>query len=192
MKSLISIYLTQTANGGWTPRIGDPTFVGWLTVVFYFAVAYLCYRNAKALTIKTGFNSLAVSWWIITSVLLFLGFNKQLDLQSLMTEIGRKIMMHEGWYANRRTIQKQFVIALATGGFAMLFVDAWILRRHLRSLRLVFIGTTILMTFIILRAASFHHVDRFLGFQIAGFRTNWILELGSLALIGLGAFRQTG
>jgi hypothetical protein len=44
-----------------------------------------------------------------------------------------------------------------------------------------------LLTFIAIRAASFHHFDRFIGHEVGGVRMNWILELGGISLIAANA-----
>jgi hypothetical protein len=46
----------------------------------------------------------------------------------------------------------------------------------------------LLLTFIVVRAISFHHVDVFLKSGIAGLRMNWLLELGGISLVGGAAF----
>jgi hypothetical protein len=38
-----------------------------------------------------------------------------------------------------------------------------------------------------MRAASFHHVGVFLGRRVLGLKLNWLLELGSIALVALSA-----
>jgi hypothetical protein len=45
-----------------------------------------------------------------------------------------------------------------------------------------------LVTFVAVRAASFHHIDRWLGYGVV--RLNWVLELGGIALVALSALRQ--
>lgn len=190
MQSLLLVCLAQSMDRGWKPGIGDPTFIGWFITFSYFAVSYLCFRNARNLTRRSGINSLTMTWWLITAVLVFLGFNKQLDLQSLITEIGRSVAIEQGWYENRRMVQKEFVLALAVGGFGVLLAWAWVLRRHFRNLRLVFIGMILLIVFIVGRAAVFYHADKLLGFRVTSSQIGWILELGSLALIGLGSYKR--
>lgn len=58
-------------------------------------------------------------------------------------------------------------------------------------LRLVWValsGIVLLFSFVVIRAASFHHVDQFLG---AGpFKMNWVLELGSIGIIAFAARRD--
>src|ERR1041384_5677187 len=44
--SAIAPIFAFTDGDRWRPGIGDPTFIGWFTVVAYFATAYLCWRAA--------------------------------------------------------------------------------------------------------------------------------------------------
>ena len=44
------------------------------------------------------------------------------------------------------------------------------------------------MGFVVIRAASFHHVDAFLASRLGGLRWNWILELGGILIVAVGAF----
>src|SRR5215471_20103805 len=65
-------------------------------------------------------------------------------------------------------------------------VGCWILARGLGSAdieRRAWRGTTLVTGYVLIRAASFHHVDRFIGRTILGFRWNWILEMGGIALV---------
>jgi len=97
----------------WRPGIGDPTIGGWVTVLLYFLAVISCWKTAR--------NSYLSDWkvWYAISVLLFaMGINKQLDLQSALTELGRVLAYQEGWYANRQTVQLYFIAAVA-------FVCGW-------------------------------------------------------------------
>jgi hypothetical protein len=50
------------------------------------------------------------------------------------------------------------------------------------------VGLGFLMTFVAVRAASFHHVDQWLRHGVV--RLNWALELGGIALIAFSAWQQ--
>jgi hypothetical protein len=47
-----------------------------------------------------------------------------------------------------------------------------------------------LLSFVAIRAASFHHVDILLSAHLAGLKLNWILELGGIAFVAFGAYRS--
>ena len=43
------------------------------------------------------------------------------------------------------------------------------------------------MGFVVIRAASFHHVDALLASRLGGLKWNWILELGGILIVAVGA-----
>ena len=51
-------------------------------------------------------------WLLVTLLMALLCLNKQLDLQSLFTDIGRVISWKQGWYEERREFQKWFVLGV--------------------------------------------------------------------------------
>jgi hypothetical protein len=118
---------------------------------------------------------------------LLLGVNKQLDLQSALTALGRYVAREQGWYDRRQELQIVFIIVVAALGCAALAWLAWLVRRASRGRLLAIIGLIVVLTFVLIRAFSFHHVDRFLGVTFAGLKANWILELGGIGCVGLGA-----
>ena len=98
----------------WRPGIGDPTIGGWITVALYFLACLSCCRTMVAiLSPGTTRQFDGFIWRGIAVMFFFLGINKQLDLQSAFTEIGRMIAASEGWYGERRTVQFYFIIGAA-------------------------------------------------------------------------------
>ena len=168
----------------WRPEIGDPTFMGWFTVAAYFAAALLAWRAARQ-SIPTR-----RLWFGVAAVMAFLCLNKQLDLQSLFTDLGREIARHDGWYGERRKVQKVFVVAVLAGAGLFGGLFAWRFRGFLGGHKLLAFGLLFLLTFIVVRAISFHHVDVFLKQGIAGMRWNWILELSGIFLVAAAAFKD--
>ena len=45
------------------------------------------------------------------------------------------------------------------------------------------IGAAIVLAFELIRAASFDHIDRFIGNRIPGFKWNWVLEMGGISIV---------
>src|SRR5512145_1767020 len=88
-------------RGQWHPTIGDPTFMGWFTVAAYFAGAFCAYFTAYK--IRTPDRQAFLFWCACGVFLTALGINKQLDLQSLFTEMGRQVAKAQGWIEQRRT-----------------------------------------------------------------------------------------
>ncbi|MCA9652372.1 MAG: hypothetical protein H6712_04615 [Myxococcales bacterium] len=197
----------------WSPGIGDPTVMGWLTVVAYLAAAWLClrafmvekagpprpYRQAIKALLRVirkrwpdppGPARRAGMWLGLAITMLCLGINKQLDLQTLLTELARVAAMSEGWYDNRRAVQLGFIGAFSITALAAAVGLWWVMRGHLADFRLALVGMVLLIVFVIVRATSFHHVDVFLGAVDDDFRMNWVLELGGISIVAVAAARR--
>ena len=182
------ILLVQTPDGGWEPGIGDPTFIGWLTVVCYFAAAYQCYRAyQKARSLGPNAHRLTFAWLVLFAGMCLLGLNKQLDLQSLLTVIARKNAKDYGWYEDRRTFQVALIGGLVLSGLAAGAWIAWYMRKHLKHFGVAAAGAVFLAVFIVVRASSFHHVDLLLGAEALGVRFNALLEISGIACIAFNA-----
>jgi hypothetical protein len=114
---------------------------------------------------------------------LALGVNKQLDLQSALTEAGRVVANIQGWYAQRALVQLAFIVVVAIictiAGIALviwarrarLAALAWLNRYNTRSLLCV--GPSGILP---PRGPFYKH-------RISGLRWNWILEMGGIAVV---------
>jgi hypothetical protein len=176
------------ANFNWSPGIGDPTIGGWVTVIFYLLAVISCWKTAyKLARVNTGVSQEQRTWRAMSALFLALGINKQLDLQTALTEVGRMLAHSEGWYDQRQVVQLAFIVLIAiicVVGALMLLIWS---RNAPAPTWLALIGTMFVLGFVLMRAASFHHMDRFLGERILGFRLNWILEIGGISLVLVGS-----
>ena len=167
---------------GWSPGVGDPTPFAWLTVVAYLAA---CLTTARAAWRDAPSN--AGAWLCIAICLGLLAINKQLDLQTLLTVLARAEARTDGWYDSRRLVQMLFILCLlAVSGAAM----AWLLyltRRRRRPLRVAALGMILLLLFVCVRAASFHHMDTFLGLSFLATNMSHALEIVGILTVGLAA-----
>jgi hypothetical protein len=73
------------AEFNWRPGIGDPTIGGWITVLLYFLAVLSTWKTSGVISTP---NEKAL-WLLICLMFVALGINKQLDLQTAFTEIGR-------------------------------------------------------------------------------------------------------
>ncbi len=179
--------LAYNVNGGWEPGIGDPSAMGWVTVVAYFVAALLCGMAAWKSKTANPARSPIVFWSILAVGMGLLGVNKQLDLQTWLTLFAKRIALNGGWYGERRVVQGAFVGMVALSGAAGLVGMRFLAGQLTRPVLMALIGAVFLGCFIIIRAASFHHVDQMLGMDFGGMRLNWILELGSITCIAVAA-----
>jgi hypothetical protein len=162
----------------WKPGIGDPTIGGWVTVVLYFFAVWSTWKTAHSAA-----SSERQLWRTISILFVGLGINKQLDLQTAFTELGRMIAFDEGWYGERRTVQLWFVMGVVLICiFIAIILLIWARKSPIPTW-LALIGTTTVLAFVLIRAASFHHIDRFIGDRILGLKWNWVLEMSGIAIV---------
>ncbi len=173
----------------WSPTIGDPTWIGWLTVTAYFICGYKSYRvlRSSERIFEDPIQRQRLLWLSITLTMVFLGINKQLDLQSFFTAAARVLSKEYGWYAERRFYQTFFIAALGVLGLTAITVmlGFYYKVRHMHGIAIV--GLLALIVFILIRASSFHYVDSLLSSQVWGFKMNALLELSGIALVMLNA-----
>ena len=189
---------------GWRPGIGDPTVLGWTIVVLYLSTASLCawalhvarlgarravdfpgdrrFRNRSA-----AYRASFCFWALLAGLCLFLGINKQLDLQGWLTEVGRQIAREQGWIHERRRVQSLVVGLIALGGLTtlatLLYLTRELLPRHVPA----FAGTILLACFLLSRAVSFHHLDVLLNRRLLGIEAVYALELAGIACVAVCA-----
>lgn len=167
----------------WAPQIGDPTLLGWTAVFAYGLTAILC-----LMAFGRSPNRTEKTFWLVLSVTLaFLMINKQLDLQSALTSIGRCMAKIQGWYDDRKNVQILFIISILIASVFLVGFSLRAMRRHIRFVWLALIGSVCLLAFVAIRAIGFHHFDAFIGFQIHNVRLNWLMELGGTTMIALNA-----
>jgi hypothetical protein len=178
----------------WYPIIGDPSLMGWFTVAAYFVAALLCWRasvTAKRTRPPGVIPASALFWFALVVFLIFLGTNKQLDLQTWLTALAKQLSKAQGWYENRRIVQIIFIALVALAGILFFAGLVWLTRARWKSHWLALAGSMFLACFIVVRAASFHHIDQWLGWRIGGLKVNWILELGGIGCIAFSAWKNS-
>lgn len=175
----------------WSPGLGDNNAMGWLTVAVYLAAALAAMSTARRMPrSEAGAGRERVFWWGAAGIMLALGVNKQLDLQSLMTMIARCNAQLSGWYDARRIVQEAFIYLIAAGAVVALGLVALLLRGILGRIWPALLGLGFVSLFVVVRAASFHNVDLLLGSTVAGIKLNWLLELPGPTLVALVALRR--
>ncbi len=171
----------------WTPGIGDPTVLGWATVVAYAATFVLCVRAFRK--VKGGARRHEASLWaILAGMMLALGVNKQLDLQTWFTQVARDFVLGRGLYDQRRAYQGMFILAAGVASLGAVGALGFLAYRRRWPLWPV-AGATFLVGYVIVRAASFHHVDQIISLSIPGARLSSLIELVGIAIVGGSAFR---
>ena len=169
----------------WRPAIGDPTWIGWITVAAYLMAAWFCARAGWRARQPAGGqqNESPLPWFVFAAGLCLLGVNKQLDLQTAFIQMGRLLARGEGWYPQRRLAQIIFVLALGAALAGMLFIVICRRRHFFKNHALTLLGSIFLAAFVFLRAAIFNHVDAEAGLGLG--EGQW---MDSLELAGVFCF----
>jgi hypothetical protein len=170
----------------WSPGIGDPTAMGWITVMVYLAAAAVAVVVASRAPFPAGSRRRERLFWaLLAAVLLALAVNKQLDLQSYVTALGRCAARHQGWYDRRRLVQEMVILGLLVV-MVLLAVGLWrLMRGTLARSGAALAGLILVLGFVAIRAAGFHHVDALIKMDVRNMRLNWLFELTGPGLIGL-------
>ena len=179
----------------WSPVIGDPHFMGWFTVAAYAVTAVMALRlliRSRDVYDYRTLSAQRIFWVGVFLLFAFLAVNKQLDLQSLFTAIGRCHAKLNGWYDERRGFQRMFIVSLLLVA-AVTFLFLMILFRKIVSRNwLAFLGIFLVVSFVLVRAVGFHDFDEIIGFEIRNIRMNWILELSGIACVLASIFMVRG
>lgn len=170
----------------WRASLADASASDWITVAAYLLAAVIAVRAAQ--TARRGAETREGLFWRLTAALLvFLGINELFDLQTVLTAVGKAWAQQGGWYEDRRLYQFEFIIALAVfvflGGLAALRLT----RGTHHTVRWALLGLVFIGVFVLLRAASFHHVDALLGMGPDTFNWGSVQEMLGIVIIGYAA-----
>lgn len=178
--------LLECVFGSWSPTIGDPTTLGWVTVAAYALAAIWLWVAARGN--EGGERYL---WRLCALFLAFLCVNKQLDLQSFLTAAGRCHAQQTGWYDDRRAFQETFIYGvMAAAGLGILLMLLLLREKIGRNLLLLF-GIVVLSAFIVIRAAGAHKFDALISQNVGPFEVNHLLELGGIAILLLACLLRS-
>jgi hypothetical protein len=188
MQTALTCAFTQ-----WQWGLGDNTVMGWLTVLAYLVAAAASVVAARRMAGPGPLERRERQfWWIAAGIMFALAVNKQLDLQTLFTLIARCHAQLSGWYDIRRIIQRDFILGVAVAGVAFIGLLAYLLRGILARVWPALLGLGFVCLFVLVRAASFHHMDSLLGTWVFGVKMNWLLELPGPILVALVARTRRG
>lgn len=157
--ALSDTVFSQCVSAGWQLSIGDPTFLGWALFAAYALAAVLA-----GMVLYTSPFALAhckreqLLWGLIAGLMAAIALNKQLDLQTLILTAGRCLGKEQGWYEERRLVQRDFILVLTglaalTGGGTI-----WLLRGIVRDNLTALLGLAALATFVVIRGGHLFHI----------------------------------
>lgn len=172
----------------WRSSIAHADLADWVTVAAYLIAAFLAGRSAQRA--RPPEENLERWFWRFTAVLLaFLAVNELLDLQTLLTAVGRAYARADGWYEDRRSVQFVFVLALGAAGLVTSIVLCWLTRTMDGAVRLAVVGLMFIGIFVLFRAASFHHLDVLFSRGTGPFNWGSLQEIAGIMIVLAAAAR---
>ena len=163
----------------------------------YGVATALCFRcqnrsrSENELGKSAANRSTPKTWFAIAGLLLLLGLNKQLDLQTLFLQAGREIALAAGWYGERRRLQMVFVLVLGTVVLSSLLTLVWKQRRFFWQHPLTLPGSVLLVCYVLLRAAAIDPADEATELSLDHRRLMAGMELSGILCLALAAGRAT-
>ncbi len=174
----------------WSFESHDPAWA-WFIVGMYSIAALLCLRalfcSQRSLFPKSIRKKCGIFWGILFAVMLFLACNKQLDMQTYITAVAREVAHAQGWYDQRRAIQKEVIIVLGLIAFLFLSYLIYMIYNLPSSYKISMVGALFTFTFIGMRASSFHHLDHYVAQTIYGVKLHILIEICGSLIVSIGA-----
>lgn len=188
--------------------VNDPILGAWIIFFCYFAAALACARAFRASSAGSrmaaqyaseerrardradAYRASRLFWGLVIALFVFLGINKQIDMQTWITMWGREVAKAQGWYEHRGLVQTIFVLAVALTGVVTLSLLLRRTRHLLPRHVLAFVGLCLLAVYMIVRATSVHEVELAMKLDYLGIRLGWVLELSGIVCVGLCAVRN--
>lgn len=193
--------MTPADDSRWHLAVGDPTLLGWVTMVAYLVAGLACWRAHRFCSFGTRMlltsapaearhQERLASWWIgVGALMILLGLNKQLDLQTLLTAVGKEMALAQGWYAGRKQVKLAFVMLLGLVLGSLGLVVAYALRRVWRRLMPSLLGLVLILGFVEVRAVVFHALSVAPDSDVV--TDPWYLELAGVGLVLWDAHRAS-
>ena len=163
--------------------VGDPTVLGWTTFALYL-IAAACSLRCGLIGGKSGNPSeLGHVWRVQAGVFLLLGLNKQLDLQTALIELGRRLTLFAGWYQYRREIQILFFAGLVAMGCVVVVKHSNAMRNFGRKHPLAASGDVLIGAYILIRTIYMDHLGEMMGFDLENVPGLWVAEILGLIFV---------
>jgi hypothetical protein len=176
------IWALTDPPGGYTLGFHDNDALDWIITLGYLLAAAACFF-AWRLEQRSPHRRVPRFWLVLGILLALLGINKQLNLQTLLGDVGRNAAEVQGWYEHRRTVQKLFVIGAGLVGLGVLGGLTWWVRRDWRRYLLGIAGLALAGLYAAVRAATFNHMVHEPGGPRHHPLSQEVLEVSAILLI---------
>ncbi|MBB3860410.1 drug/metabolite transporter (DMT)-like permease [Novosphingobium hassiacum] len=170
---------------------GAHPFLGLVACFFYIGVSFAA-LSAWRLSERPDDR---LRWGLVAAFFVMLAILRGSGLEAAATSAMRDAFMQDGLYEQRRDVQRPLAalaVVLISGALALFYFK----RPRSQGKRGVgrrewprfwaMVGVILMCGVVLMRLISFHELDRYLYGPV---RANWILDVGSSAIVVLAAFR---
>jgi hypothetical protein len=157
-----------------------------VTSAAYLGITLLCIVgawNAQHASSNPYLRRHRIFWLSLAAFFFLLFINKQFQILSWFTALGRGLAWGQGWHTDRQIVQQWIILVIFATVSVLLLLIFWSVRDTLRNYWLILIGAGLLLGFTLIRAISFHAIDAFLFEPHAGIQLNWIVELTLIVFV---------
>ncbi|MFC1762272.1 hypothetical protein ACFL6U_09345 [Planctomycetota bacterium] len=187
-RTLRAILIRAYREGSWKDKAGDPEVLGWLVTILYLGTAIICLFNGDWSRRDIRTVRYLWFWWLLGLSILFLGINKQLDLQMLLADIGRTYSHAMGWHSARKAVQIRTVALLVSVSLGILAIISFHMRKAHRSTWIAIGGLILIVGVVGSNLVSLPRLGRLLRTHTLGIRLGDLLEIVSILAVGLSAW----
>jgi hypothetical protein len=170
--------------------VGDPTVVGWTTFALYLLASAGCLRCGLTNGDFKNHSAVRQMWRVQAGVLLFLGLNKQLDLQTPLIQFGKRLALSLGWHEYRGVIEIAFFAGLVAVIGLLVVKHSKAARSFARKHPLTASGDVLVGAYILIRTIYMDHLGEMMGFDLDKVPGLWSVEILGLVLVISGAIFQ--
>jgi hypothetical protein len=171
----------------WHLQFNDNTPGGWLATLLYGVVIPLCWNAfAQRKAAEPGYAGLSRRFWFSFSLAVTgLGINKQLDLQTLFSQVAHVMFIRVGMSEYLRFVE--FIVGIMTiavGAMVALYLCIIAEQAHSTE-RFVILAALALLAFSVFRFASFNHLPiPFMGRH----RPSLLVEIAVLTFLSVAVW----
>lgn len=179
--------MLSCAFGRWLHNIGDPGLAAWGIVALYALAAGLALRAG----LRAGPRDERAFWQIAAALLAVYAVNKELDLQTLLTGLGRCLSRAEGWHDRRWIIQLAVTALLGAVFVGAVTLAALRMKDLMSRTGIAAAGLVLVCGYAVARAVIINHVDGLAGLNFEALRLSWLFEVPGALLVIAGATLDT-
>lgn len=156
----------------------------YVRVTVYLVASGACFAASLAEARRGGRGRWPWVWALVALVVLVFGFGRELQIGDWVTQHGRDLAHSQGWYNERRPLQRLADVAVALAGLAAAAVLVAFSWRNWRSHTSAVFVLVLMAVFVAVRAISYHYTDRVLyGERWHGAEVNSAIEVGLTLLL---------